>query len=83
MSQSYRSDKEEKTLETGVAILDDDLNFIKSIFNEDLSFEYDDQGNIAKIIKTTKDASGKTKTVTILITYDEEGNITGISKEVS
>jgi len=73
------------SLRSGKAdILSVDINSLLKLFDETFKFQYDPTtGNLTKIIINTKDADGNPKTITLTLTYDAQGNLTSIDKEVT
>jgi len=59
-----------------------DIDLLRGIINEDISIEYDTNGNITKITKVTRDSKGNTITITFTFQYDAQGNLTNISKSI-
>ena len=59
-----------------------DVDLLRGLIGETVSIEYDESGNIAKIVKVTKDSKGNKVTVTFTFQYDDQGNLSNINKSI-
>ena len=64
-------------------VADSRIGSLLKLFNESFSFSYNDDGTVSQITINTKDSDGNDKTVTFSFSYDANGNVVSISKEVS
>ena len=62
---------------------DNDINAILKLTPQNIAFTYNTDGTINKIQINTQDIAGNPKTIKITFTYDSNGNITNINKEVT
>ena len=59
-----------------------DEDYLKGLINETYSISIDSEGNITSIVKYTYNEKGQRIKITISFSYDDQGNVKEITKNV-